>query len=352
MKIIQEELKENLVTVIPQDSDDLYHLYHILNRGDRLKSKTSRKMKDTGDRISLFMEIEVEEVEFHGFGETIRVRGKIMAASEENVSLGSYHAITLELFKEVTIVKSQWFPSELDRLRNAQMGASSPVLVVAMDDERALVTQVGTHASKIMLDLDPGIPRKGHDPQGHMRATREFFDDLAIFLRNTKAEGDIRYVVIGGPGFTKDAFAVHVKTNYSELFVDMAIVEASSAGQSGVREIVMSKIPEQFTAGQSAKYQSELIEELLEYMGTDIDRIAYGSHLDRAIELGAVDRLLVLDELMHQTVEKRVQVEEYISKTQQVGGKTILMSSMHDVSNKEILLGLGGIVAFLRFSIN
>jgi protein pelota len=272
-----------------------------------------------------------------------------MEASEPNVSLGSYHSITLELYNQVSIIKEKWYPSQIDRLRDAQMGKSSPVIVIAMDDESALVTQVGSHASKVLLDLDPGIPRKGNDIDGHRRETLAYFNTLATFMRKLREEEIAQYFVIGGPGFTKDGFFEHLKTNFSDLITNVSIVDASSAGQNGVREIILSKIPDNFTAGQSAQNQSKLLQEVLEHLGTSTDKIAYGMNVKIAIGLGAVDKLLILDNKMHMSIETRNEIEELISQNKSMGGRTVLMSSFHDQSSKEILEGLGGIVAILRF---
>ena len=350
VKILGEYLDENKIKLIPQDSDDLYYLYNTISEGDIVESKTSRKMKDTGDRITVWMRITVEEVEFHGFGETIRIRGKIQEASDENISLGSYHAITVEFFQEVVIIKPQgWKSSELNRLRSAQMGESSPLVVVAMDDEAALVTQVGSHASKILLDLDPGIPRKGHDPQGHYDATQSYFKELAHFLRLQREEGIAQYIVVGGPGFTKDAFYDYLKIQHHDLIQDLMIVNTNSPGRAGIREIISSKIPQNFLAGQAARQQAKLMGEVMERLGKDTNELAYGSDIKKATEMGAVDTLLVLDTQLHQSVERRHVIEELISAVEQMGGRTILMSASHDESTKDILDGFGGMIALLRF---
>ena len=350
MKIIGEYLDEGKVKILPQDSDDLYYIYNTVSAGDFVESKTSRKMKDTGERITMWMQIQVEEVEFHGFGESIRIRGRIQSASDENVSLGSYHAITIELFQELSIIKpAGWKDSELNRLRNAQMGESSPLVVVAMDDETALVTQVGSHASKILLELDPGIPRKGHDPDAHQRETQQFFDELAIFLRRLREDGVAQYIVIGGPGFTKDNFYEYLKIHHRDLIQDFTVVNTDSSGRAGVREIVTSKIPDNFMAGQSARKQAELMSEVMERLGKDTGEIAYGSDIRRAAEMGAVETLLILDNQLHQSVDRRQEVEELISLVEQMGGKSVLMSASHDSSRKEMLEGFGGIIALLRY---
>lgn len=354
MKIVGEYLADGKVIVIPETSDDLYYIYNTIAPGDRIQAKTSRKMKRTdsgmdGERITVFMEITVEEIEFHGFGETIRIRGIINQASDESISLGSHHAITIELYKKLTIIKDNWTQGELNRLRDAQMGDPKPLVVVSMDDQSAIISQVGSHASKILLELDPAIPRKGSDPSQHQQATREFFKELSAFLEMKREEGIAEYIVVGGPGFTKDNFFEYVKINHPDLLTNFQVVASDSAGRPGIREIITHRLPDNFIAGKTASFQAKLIEEILEILGKDYQTIAYGSDVPRALEMGAVDRLVILDSLMHDTIEQREKIEELMEKNEQMGGKSILFSSMHDSS--EIIKGLGGIVALLRFEL-
>lgn len=356
MKLLGEYPSDGKIVVIPQDSDDLYHLYNIIAPGDKIRSVTTRKIKGTDQdysstsRITVNIELEVEGTEFHGFGESIRVRGQITEASDPSVSLGSYHSINIELYKKLSIIKPQgWSNQDVKRIREAQMGKPSNLIVVAIDDQSAIISQVGTHASKILLEMEPSIPRKGSDPQQHRKETREFFSELAEFLQQQKEQGTAKHFIIGGPGFTKENLSDYLKINHPELINNLKFVHTKSAGRGGIKEIITEHISDNLNAGLQAQRQAQLIEEILEAIGKDTGLIAYGSDVVKAAEMGAIEKLLVLDTELRDTLEKRGKIQKIMEKVENMGGETILMSSMHDSS--EILEGLGKIVALLRFKL-
>ena len=53
MKITSENFKKGFATLTPQTPDDLWHLSHIIEKGDIVKGKTTRKIKkdDQSDAI-------------------------------------------------------------------------------------------------------------------------------------------------------------------------------------------------------------------------------------------------------------------------------------------------------------
>ena len=52
MKIVKQDKKEGIVTLVPETLDDLWHLSHIVEVGDSVSSKTTRRIQDnTGDKL-------------------------------------------------------------------------------------------------------------------------------------------------------------------------------------------------------------------------------------------------------------------------------------------------------------
>ena len=76
MKIIKQDKKEGLIEVLPETLDDLWHLSHIIEVGDKVSSKTTRRIQDnTGDKLrsdrgvkkTFFLEVKIENITFHLF---------------------------------------------------------------------------------------------------------------------------------------------------------------------------------------------------------------------------------------------------------------------------------------------
>ena len=76
MHIVRQDRKRGFIEVIPETLDDLWHLSHIIEPGDLVSSKTSRRIQDsTGERLrsdrgfkkTFFLSIRVETINFHKF---------------------------------------------------------------------------------------------------------------------------------------------------------------------------------------------------------------------------------------------------------------------------------------------
>lgn len=71
------------IIVIPEESEDMWHLFHLIAVGDQIQATTIRKIQkenSTGtvsnDRVKLMLAISVENVDFDPAGGTLRVSGK------------------------------------------------------------------------------------------------------------------------------------------------------------------------------------------------------------------------------------------------------------------------------------
>lgn len=356
MKLVKEDLANGRIIVIPQDSDDLYVLYNIITPGDIIRSKTSRRIKrgeggtEGSSRLLVSIKLKAENIEFQGFGDIIRVRGKILEASDSHVTLGNYHTIKIELLKKISIKKYKWSSIDLEKIRAAQLGTPSGLVLIAIDDESALVSQVGTYATRILLELSPSIPRKGSDPKQHVKETLNFFADLSKFINKQRDEGIAEHIIIGGPGFTREKYLEYLYNNYPQISGNILSVATNSAGRPGIREIISDHIPENYISGNIAKLQSTLIQRCMEELGKDSGLVAYGQDVYYAAEIGAIEYLLVLDTELRGSIAKREKVQQLMEYVKKIRGKTITMSSMHEETGT-ILKGLGGIAALLRFKL-
>lgn len=123
MKFVEHNVDSHKLTVIPEHMEDLYVLYNVILEHNRVSTRTSRRIKreeggsDSNKRTSVYMTVKTEQTEFHGFGDIIRVRGRIVDASDANITMGSYHTIKIELFKEISIQKKEpWQQYDLNNL--------------------------------------------------------------------------------------------------------------------------------------------------------------------------------------------------------------------------------------------
>ena len=110
MIIINSDFKSGKVKLKITEPEDLWYLSHLIDPGDFIKGKTTRKIKiGQGENAKVakknyVVKIEAETIDFGSSGETLRINGKIKEAPEE-IPKDSYQAIALELGTEFIIEK-------------------------------------------------------------------------------------------------------------------------------------------------------------------------------------------------------------------------------------------------------
>ena len=116
---------EGTIHFTPDDADDIWTLYNLIEVGDRVESPTSRKVvvgesgsSDTHKRITLVLAVDVEKSEVDLHNGILRVNGKNVKENQW-VKLGSYHTIEIEVGNWVKIWKAKWDRLSLQLVKNA-----------------------------------------------------------------------------------------------------------------------------------------------------------------------------------------------------------------------------------------
>ncbi|KCZ73823.1 hypothetical protein H311_05217, partial [Anncaliia algerae PRA109] len=98
------------IEVIPESSDDIYMLYNLIDKNDTIRSLTTRKIIIEGKdskKMTLLMDIFVQEINIDLAGGFLFLKGTILS-EHENVRIGSYHNIEIEVGKRLKITKKFW----------------------------------------------------------------------------------------------------------------------------------------------------------------------------------------------------------------------------------------------------
>lgn len=124
------------MVLVPNEDEDMWHVYNLLQVGDRIKASTLRKVVSesaTGTtgatKVRTTLTIAVETIDYDFEGCVLRLKGKNV---EENqyVKMGQYHTLDIELNRKFTLHKEEWDVYSIDRLemacdpsRSADLGA-------------------------------------------------------------------------------------------------------------------------------------------------------------------------------------------------------------------------------------
>ncbi|MDY6776215.1 MAG: mRNA surveillance protein pelota [Halobacteria archaeon] len=333
------------VTLVPETLDDLWHLKYIVEDGDVVSGLTERRIErvdettraDTGTRETMHVDLRVEDVEFHRFSNRLRVSGVIESCGKER-EIGSHHTLNVEINKEMEITKT-WKPDQLQRLEEAEETVESDVVVVTVEEGEAHIHTVEEYGIEERTTVT-STTGKGEDA----RPRQELFGELLSALKTTAADADA--VILAGPGFTKKDALDYIEENAPSIAEKIVTEDVASVGARGVHEVLKRGTVEKVAEEARISRESRLIDELMERISTD-GAAAYGlDEVEKAVDYGAVETLLVVDEALR---DRRDEIDPLIRQTEQKGGDVTVFSSDFDPGKR--LDSLGGIAALLRYKL-
>ena len=126
----------------------------------------------------------------------------------------------------------------------------------------------------------------------------------------------------------------------------ISIIEATgSGGRVGISEVLKKGTVEKLTAENRVALEMGAINKLLEQIGRNSSKIAYGlKEVKNAINMGAVSELLILD-----TKVASENMGDLMDMVENMKGTVMVISSEHEGGKQ--LESLGGMAAILRYEI-
>jgi len=340
--------KERL-TVVPESLDDLWHLSHAIEPGDRVAADTTRRiqrndeqLRDTGgEREHIWAALDVEDVEFARFANRLRIGGTIAECSRED-QLGHHHTFNAEEHDELEIEK-HWKPDQRERIEEAVAATENPEVAIATVEEgQAYVHTVAQYGTEERASITATTGK------GEYAASRsDLFSELADVL----ARQDVDAIILAGPGFTKQDALDYIQDERPELTDRITTVDTASVGDRGVHEVLKRGAVEDVQQETRIAEESALIDDLMARIAEGA-KVAYGpGQVAEAAEYGAIEHLLVLDNQLREhrqgDGEWDVDVDRVIETTEQKGGDVTVFSGEFDPGRQ--LANLGGIAALLRY---
>ncbi|MFB6267272.1 MAG: mRNA surveillance protein pelota [Halodesulfurarchaeum sp.] len=340
------------ISLVPESLDDLWHLTYVVEPGDLVAGDTHRRiqrddenLRDTGgEREHMHVTLSVEEVEFHKFANRLRISGVIEDCSRED-QLGLHHTLNVEEREEITIAK-HWKPDQLDRLEDAIEATDEPdVAIATVEEGEAYVHTVAEYG------VDEYASFRNTTGKGEYARDRE---ELFAELTDALTHLDVDAVILAGPGFTKEDAYRYLEEEAPALAQRVRLVDTSAAGGRGVHEVLKRGAVDEIRTETRIARESALIDQLMEEISTD-GEAAYGiDAVAQAVEYGAVETLLILDERLRQERagegEWSVDVNELVESVEQQGGEITVFS--HEFDPGQQLRNLGGVAALLRYRID
>ena len=357
MKILDRNYKKGIVNLVPENLDDLWHLYNLIYARDVVYARTTREVKvdsefgrpQKGRRIMLVLGIKVKNVTWDKTLNRLRVHGLLMNPPENVAGDGSWHTLNIVFGESLTIMKEKgWARHMVDRLERAAKTTTAPVIIVSIDDEEYCVAVMRQFGVDVKVEQKVKLPGK-REAEGRETALRKAFQGAAEAVREVwkSTHGPI---VVLGLGFVKDGFMRFLRDEASD--VDEKVVEVKSvhsSGVAGIHEALRSGILTAAFKHARVAEETMAVEEVLKRLGADRRDVTYGfDEVQKTNTYGAIETLLITDSTLRSLDdEKRLALEQTMKSVEDKGGKIVVVSTEHEAGEK--LQALGGTAALLRF---
>jgi protein pelota len=353
MKITYQDKKKGLMEIVPETLDDLWHLSHIIQEGDKVSSKTSRRIQDaTGDKLrndrgvkkTFFLGIKVENVSFHIFTGKLRIIGSIVSGPEDLIPLGSHHTIETKFNIPLKISKVHWSKWAIKRLKDAVKSSKklSAIVLVLEDDvaELGLIRQFGIEYYGPIIG---NVSGKRIIDKNRQKTVDTFYQSV---LNALSKFSDVQNIVIAGPGFVKNDFYKFLEEKHKEIAKKSILESTGAGGRSGIQEVLKKGTVEKLTSENRIAHEMSAIEEIFQKIAKSSSKIAYGKdQVVAGANAGAIEKLLVLDKLI-----RSENLEKVMDLVENMAGEVMVISSEHEGGKQ--LESLGGLAAILRYPIN
>lgn len=202
-----------------------------------------------------------------------------------------------------------------------------------------------------LVKLTSGVPGKtragGQSAQRFARlregAAKEFFKRIAEAAQsNFLGKKEIKGIIVGGPGPTKEDF---YEGNYLNTEIKNKVIglkDLSYTGEFGLQELVDKA--QDLLAKEEVAQEKEVMNKFFALLAKTPEKVTYGKkEVTKALEMGAIDILLLSEDNPDE------EIEELEEKTSQLGSDMKIISV--DSREGKQLKDMGGIVAILRYAI-
>ncbi len=348
MKIITQNFHQGMVKLRITDPEDLWYLSHLIDPGDLLKGKTTRKIKigEGGQakmvKKTLTLKIEAEKIELAEG--SLRINGRVKEGPED-VPKNSYHTITLEEDSEFTLEKGQWLSYQKKKLAEAAQSRYNYLLCL-FDREEALIALTKPKGYQILVKMQGEVQKKRRE----IKVMKDFSEEIIKALETYLARNSPQQVILASPAFYKEDLFKRITA--PELKKKIVLATCSDVSEKSLDEVLKSPGLARVLESSRVRAEQLLVDELLKEIKKD-ELAVYGwKEVQEAVRRGAVSQLLLTEKFIRQKREKEEfpVLDELMKKVDLMQGEIHLISSEHEGGRQ--LDGLGGVGALLRYKLS
>ncbi|KAF2755358.1 hypothetical protein EJ05DRAFT_99208 [Pseudovirgaria hyperparasitica] len=370
-------------TLIPEDPEDMWHCYNLIQPSDLLRASAIRKVNlsagnsnddnngsSRNKRVHITLTIRVRSIDFDPAAAQLHVNGQVVEENE-HVPLGSHHTLDLELQRAFTLSKpggGGWDSVARQILAESTESAHKAVVwAVVMQEGKAQICHITEHQTVVKASVEVSVPRKrvggaaGESEKGMERFFEMLLGTLLRYIDlSVSAAGTP--LLLASPGFVASSFQGYMKKQAVRtgnrpllqlLQKNVIVTYASSGHLHALNEVLASPAIKTRLADTKFARETGLMDKFFTMLRLDDGRAWYGPReIERAVDQGAVGSgggiLLINDTLFRaNNVAERKRWVSLVDRVASGGGEVRKLSSMHESGKR--LESLGNIAAILTY---
>jgi peptide chain release factor subunit 1 len=195
----------------------------------------------------------------------------------------------------------------------------------------------------------PGKTRAGGQSAPRFQRIRElakkdFFKKVASYMKEAFLNREnLKGIILGGPGPSKDELYENGYITGQVRDLIIAVKDVGYCGEFGLEELLANS--GDVLMQEAVSEEKNIVNKLKEKLAKEPDKVVYGyNQIIEALKQGAVDTLLISEELEDE------KIEEFEKLAEQFGTETKVISV--DTNEGVFIKTLGKVAGFLRFPIS
>ncbi|CAI5755590.1 unnamed protein product [Candida verbasci] len=372
--------KNVAVTLIPEDSEDLWYIYNLIKKGDSVSLLTHRNVKKGNqnnitkgnakmEKILVKLKLTVEEVDYIASDQTMRINGKSLV-QQEYIPLNSYHTAEVELNKDLTVLKDTWDEYDMKLLDDlCSIEKKADIGAVVFQEGVAHLCYVTNQMTVLQAKIEKSIPRKNNEygTRDLDKAMNSFYNMIIASMLRHFDINKLKVIILASPGFLaktlyerliQECINLQNSGKENKQFQDIIknkakflIAHSSTGYLQGLEEVINDPQTKKRLSDTKFLEESEVLSKFQKALNEDDGRAWYGlEEITKALNLDAVRYLMVSDDLFRSDdIEIRRHYIDLTEQAKNLGAKVYIFSSLHESGIQ--LNQLTGIAALLKYPV-
>ncbi|MFH1779914.1 MAG: mRNA surveillance protein pelota [Candidatus Micrarchaeota archaeon] len=337
MRVIR---KDEETALLPKTLEDLWFLTKIFSSGDLVSGHSERRFKidlnrpTSGEKKRVFVDLKLTGIDFSENVNKLRLTGVIVSGSpEEFVQAGEHHTLDVELNSKITLHRALT-QYELTVVTESNSISPESVLIVVIDERKALLAEVRTQGIKFKAEIQNHASKRQSKEFDSMQ--KSFYLEVLGAIKDFEGR-----IVVAGPGFSKDSFKKFLSEKNQSLDA-FSFEHCSSTEETAVYELLKNGLLEKIFKNQRIAREFKVLEEFKVHLAKEDGFVVYGvKDVENALQMSAVKKLLVLDELF-----RNREYQELLARAKNSGVELIVFDSSDDAGKEFSTFKLAGLLRF------